>query len=285
MRAGEFDDMNNVLMLMDMDDVEADVHTYAIRLEACGVMATTGYHDDVRTLRETVGEVLDDMHGRGIDVDTVLTRAALGEEQVDMIQTALRCVDHCEDRLNKNEQNDGRGSSAVMRRLDECDSRVMRQVESELQGVVFVEPVVDYHSVLAAPNQSKQKQKLYLDKILENWRAAFLERLRFAQENISTKQAKLSLLGECIAFTKVIPPEELCDLVFDNIVPKIAAQPRGVSIRAVTGELGDLMYKRFCMTYLKKNRIDVKVGNICQDYINDDSDTSPRIKWEELSKG
>ena len=67
------------------------------------------------------------------------------------------------------------------------------------------------------------------------------------------------LYQRCITYTCVLSPEELADIIIEEIVPVICAQPQGVPVNFICRKLGLLIYNRFASKYKGESGVAEKV--------------------------
>lgn len=63
----------------------------------------------------------------------------------------------------------------------------------------------------------------------------------------------------CITYTNVLSPNEIADVVFDQIVPVLCAQPNGLPVSYICRRLGYLLYLKFSSKYRDEKGVAEKV--------------------------
>lgn len=67
------------------------------------------------------------------------------------------------------------------------------------------------------------------------------------------------MYNRCVTFASVLTPDELADILFDNIVPLICSQPQGIPVNFICRRLGRMIYSRFCAKFKNDNGVVEKV--------------------------
>lgn len=68
------------------------------------------------------------------------------------------------------------------------------------------------------------------------------------------------LYNRCITYSCVLTPEELTEVVFEDILPIICTQPQGVPVNFICRRLGHLIYNRFAAKFKGEKGVSEKVS-------------------------
>jgi len=68
------------------------------------------------------------------------------------------------------------------------------------------------------------------------------------------------LYQRCITYSCILSPEELADVIIEEIVPAVCAQPQGVPVNYICRRLGHLIFNRFASKYKDDSGVADKVA-------------------------
>lgn len=259
-----------LLRNMKREELEPNYQTYAGLLEACGNL-----DDVVRT-----ESVISEMEDQGIDVHQILLKSSLTKQQVLAIVHALGKI--YPNYLNQAKTSHTSVCKSTISHLRNNDAAkiIKSQIDLELKGSLEI-PSIDVTKVHS--NLAVKRSHLY-QTIIDQWRKDFITELVQVRK---FKNNRAFMYNRCVTFASVLTPDELADILFDNIVPLICSQPQGIPVNFICRRLGRMIYSRFCAKFKNDNGVVEKVQGICEEYTSAtewiDGSLEPRKKWNEIN--
>jgi len=241
-----------------------------------GLLEAAGYMKD----EDKVNSIIADMESQGMDVHKVLTSSTLSKQQIEVIVNALSIMypyykQEYEEALSKKDNVNSSENQYIF-------DLIKKQMQLELKGCLTVKSI----DTTRVDNINGKKRADLYQQIIAQWKSNFITELIKAG---NAKNNRPSIYMRCITYTNVLSPTEIADVVFDQIVPVLCAQPNGLPVSYICRRLGYLLYLKFSSKYRDEKGVAEKVQRIAEEYCSSEewlntSITTPREKWNDISK-